>query len=113
MEKIPVSEFKNLIGECVNQVAYAKKRYILQRHSKDVAGLVSAEDARKLENISSWKGDENLGKMYDNDREMLADLMKKTGAKDLTEFLYGCDFPPITKAIKENIKDTRKLNSKN
>ena len=110
MEKIAVSEFKNLIGECINQVVYAKKRFILQRHNKDVAGLVSAEDARHLENISSWQGDENLGKMYDNDREKLFELMVKSGAKDLTEFLYGCDLPAITKAINKNIKETRKLN---
>ena len=108
MEQIPVSEFKKVVGECVNQVAYAKKRYILQKHGKDVAALVPVEDAKKLEDSSSWETDRKLGRLYDFDKEKLVKLIEKTGAENLTELLDNALMASAIKEIKAHIDYDRK-----
>jgi prevent-host-death family protein len=48
MTSMPVTAARDDLAEIVNRVAYGKERVSLTRHGKDVACLVSVEDARLL-----------------------------------------------------------------
>lgn len=52
---MPVSEFKNSIGEILNHVAYAGERVFLQRRGKDIAALVSLNDLKTLKEIEEME----------------------------------------------------------
>lgn len=48
MTSMPVTAARDDLAEIVNRVAYGKERVCLTRHGKDVACLVSMEEARLL-----------------------------------------------------------------
>jgi len=48
MTSMPVTTAREELAEIVNRVAYGKERVCLTRHGKDVACLVSMEEARLL-----------------------------------------------------------------
>lgn len=48
MTSMPVTAARDDLAEVVNRVAYGKERVCLTRHGKDVACLVSVEEANLL-----------------------------------------------------------------
>jgi prevent-host-death family protein len=48
---MPITAARDDLSEVVNRVAYTKERICLTRHGKDVACVVSVEEARLLELI--------------------------------------------------------------
>ena len=48
MTSMPVTAARDDLAEIVNRVAYGKERVCLTRHGKDVACLVSMEEAKLL-----------------------------------------------------------------
>jgi prevent-host-death family protein len=48
MTSMPVTAARDDLAEIVNRVAYGKERVCLTRHGKDVACLVSMEEAQLL-----------------------------------------------------------------
>ena len=51
MTSMPISAARDDLSEVVNRVAYSKERICLTRHGKDVACVVSMEEARLLDLI--------------------------------------------------------------
>jgi prevent-host-death family protein len=51
MTSMPVTVARDDLAEIVNRVAYGKERVCLTRHGKDVACLVSMEEAKLLDLI--------------------------------------------------------------
>ncbi len=51
MTSMPITAARDDLSEVVNRVAYSKERICLTRHGKDVACVVSVEDARLLDLI--------------------------------------------------------------
>jgi prevent-host-death family protein len=51
MTRLPITAARGDLSEVVNRVAYSKKRICLTRHGKDVACVVSVEEARLLDLI--------------------------------------------------------------
>lgn len=51
MTSIPITAARDDLAEVVNRVAYGKERICLTRHGKDVACVVSVEEARLLDLI--------------------------------------------------------------
>ena len=51
MTSMPVTAARDELSEVVNRVAYGKERICLTRHGKDVACVVSVEEARLLDLI--------------------------------------------------------------
>lgn len=47
--EIPVGELKARLSDLVSQSAYQGKRFIITRHNKPVAALVSIEDLKEME----------------------------------------------------------------
>lgn len=47
--EIPVGELKAKLSDLVSQSAYQGKRFVITRHNKPVAALVSIEDLEKME----------------------------------------------------------------
>jgi len=47
---VRAAEAKAQLSELVSRVAYGGERFLIERHGKPVAALVSAEDLAKLEN---------------------------------------------------------------
>lgn len=54
-EHIPVGEFRNNINEFVNQIRYQGKRFVIARHKKPVAAIVSVEDYELLMKMKQEK----------------------------------------------------------
>lgn len=48
-EKVSAAEAKAQLSTLVSRVAYGRERFLIERHGKPVAALVSAEDLAKLE----------------------------------------------------------------
>jgi prevent-host-death family protein len=48
MTSMPITAAREELAEIVNRVAYGKERVCLTRHGKDVACLVSVEEAKLL-----------------------------------------------------------------
>ena len=48
MTSMPVTAARDCLGEIVNRVAHTKERVCLTRHGKEVACVVSIEEARLL-----------------------------------------------------------------
>jgi PHD/YefM family antitoxin component YafN of YafNO toxin-antitoxin module len=53
---IATSDIRSNWADVVNRAQYAGERFLVQRHNDDVAGIVSPEDVRMLEEISDWAG---------------------------------------------------------
>ncbi len=51
MTSMPITAARDDLAEVVNRVAYTKERICLTRHGKDVACVVSMEEARLLDLI--------------------------------------------------------------
>jgi prevent-host-death family protein len=51
MTSMPITAARDDLSEVVNRVAYSKERICLTRHGKDVAYVVSVEEARLLDLI--------------------------------------------------------------
>ena len=51
MTSMPITAARDDLAEIVNRVAYSKERICLTRHGKDVACVVSIEEARLLDLI--------------------------------------------------------------
>jgi prevent-host-death family protein len=51
MISMPITAARDDLSEVVNRVAYSKERICLTRHGKDVACVVSVEEARLLDLI--------------------------------------------------------------
>ena len=51
MTSMPISAARDDLSEVVNRVAYSRERICLTRHGKDVACVVSVEEARLLDLI--------------------------------------------------------------
>ncbi len=51
MTSMPITAARDDLAEVVNRVAYSKERVCLTRHGKDVACVVSVEEARLLDLI--------------------------------------------------------------
>jgi prevent-host-death family protein len=51
MIRLPASEARQKVSEILNEVAYGHERVMLQRHGKDVAALISAEDLQRFEEL--------------------------------------------------------------
>lgn len=51
MTSMPITAARDDLSEVVNRVAYSKERICLTRHGKDVACMVSMEEARLLDLI--------------------------------------------------------------
>ena len=51
MIRLPASQARERFSEILNEVAYGNKRMVLQRHGKDVAAVISAEDLKRFEEL--------------------------------------------------------------
>jgi prevent-host-death family protein len=51
MTRMPITAARDDLSEVVNRVAYSKERICLTRHGKDVACVVSVEEAKLLDLI--------------------------------------------------------------
>jgi prevent-host-death family protein len=51
MTSMPITAARDDLSEVVNRVAYSKERICLTRHGKDVACVVSIEEAKLLDLI--------------------------------------------------------------
>ena len=55
MIPISTSELRETLAEVVNRVIYGGNRYVLRRHQKEVAVIVSMSDWEKLQELSGNK----------------------------------------------------------
>jgi prevent-host-death family protein len=60
MIHIPVSEFKNGIGDALNRVAYSDEQILLQRHGKNIAALISMKEFNILKEIDTMEEKEDI-----------------------------------------------------
>jgi prevent-host-death family protein len=51
MRRLPASQARERFSELLNEVAHGNKRTLLQRHGKDVAAVISAEDFRRFQEL--------------------------------------------------------------
>ena len=51
MTRLPASQARERFSEILSEVAYGHERIILQRHGKDVAAVISAEDLKRFEEL--------------------------------------------------------------
>jgi prevent-host-death family protein len=51
MIRLPASQARERFSEILNEVAYGNERMVLQRHGKDVAAVISAEDLKRFEEL--------------------------------------------------------------
>lgn len=51
MIHIPASQARERFSEILNEVSYGHERMMLQRHGKDVAAVISADDLKLLEEL--------------------------------------------------------------
>jgi prevent-host-death family protein len=49
MIRLPASQAREKFSEILNEVAHGNQRLMLQRHGKDVAAVISAEDLARFE----------------------------------------------------------------
>ena len=51
MSRLPASQAREKFSEILSEVAYGHERIVLQRHGKDVAAMISAEDLKRFEEL--------------------------------------------------------------
>lgn len=51
MIRLPASLARERFSEILNEVAHGNKRMVLQRHGKDVAAVISAQDLKRFEEL--------------------------------------------------------------
>ncbi|MDI3404641.1 type II toxin-antitoxin system Phd/YefM family antitoxin [Streptomyces cavernicola] len=54
--EIPVTQARAELADLINRVVYGGERVVVTRHGKPLVALVSAEDLRRLEELSSDAG---------------------------------------------------------
>ena len=62
MTTLSLTDARNGLTDAVNRVYYGKERVAIRRRNKDVAVLVSVEDARLLERIENQARSKRFGK---------------------------------------------------
>ena len=65
MMRLAASQARERFSEILNEVAHGNKRMVLQRHGKDVAAVISAEDLKRFEELerrAARPGAANSGK---------------------------------------------------
>lgn len=50
-------------------------------------------------------------KLYESEFELLQDILKKTGAESISEFLHACNYDWIIQPIKKEIEDRREMDN--
>lgn len=53
MIKLPVSAVREALSDALNRVAFGGERIVIQRHEKDVAVLIGAEDYARLREMEN------------------------------------------------------------
>ena len=56
MMRLAASQARERFSEILNEVAHGRKRMVLQRHGKDVAAVISAEDLKRFEELERRAG---------------------------------------------------------
>ena len=56
MMRLAASQARERFSEILNEVAHGRKRMVLQRHGKDVAAIISAEDLKRFEELERRAG---------------------------------------------------------
>jgi prevent-host-death family protein len=51
MMRLAASQARERFSEILNEVAHGNKRMVLQRHGRDVAAVISAEDLKRFEEL--------------------------------------------------------------
>lgn len=51
MIRLPASKARQKVSEILNEVSYGHERVMLQRHGKDVAAVISADDLKRFEEL--------------------------------------------------------------
>lgn len=51
MIRIQASQARERFSEILNEVSYGHERMMLQRHGKDVAAVISADDLKRFEEL--------------------------------------------------------------
>ena len=51
MSRLPASQARERFSEILSEVEYGHERIVLQRHGKDVAAMISAEDLKRFEEL--------------------------------------------------------------
>ena len=51
MSRLPASQAREKFSEILSAVEYGHERIVLQRHGKDVAAMISAEDLKRFEEL--------------------------------------------------------------
>lgn len=51
MIRLPASQAREKFSEILNEVSYGHERMMLQRHGKDVAAVISADDLKRFEEL--------------------------------------------------------------
>ncbi len=51
MIRLPASQAREKFSEILNEVAHGNQRVMLQRHGKDFAAVISAEDLARFEEL--------------------------------------------------------------
>lgn len=51
MIRLSASQARERFSEILNEVAFGHERLVLQRHGKDVAAVISAEDLKRFEEL--------------------------------------------------------------
>lgn len=49
--RLPASQARERFSEILNEVSYGHERMMLQRHGKDVAAVISADDLKRFEEL--------------------------------------------------------------
>jgi len=49
MEEVPARKARDKMASLLNHVAFGKKRYMLTRHGKGIAVIISVEDWKSIE----------------------------------------------------------------
>lgn len=53
---IPTSDIRNNWSDIVNRAQYAGERFVVERHGRDVAAIISVDDLAALEGVSGTAG---------------------------------------------------------
>jgi len=52
MKEISIVEAKNNFADMINEIAFGKEEYILTRHGKDVAAIISIDKFKYLKKLN-------------------------------------------------------------
>lgn len=107
-ESISISKFKDVVSNCLNRIQYKGERFLLERHHKNCAALVSLSDYEYLNEIKALRSSK-IHRIYEHEVKTLIELLNSTGAEYLNEFLCACQDNKILNEIKSNVDYNRKM----